>query len=82
MIHSHAGEKVLSRNGALQTQTVRIPGSTGSYELLHPGHGVLKLLPHFKPYLCKELAGVEIGQLILKKLLKHTDYIFTCLEIP
>lgn len=43
---------------------------------------VLKLLPHFKPYLCKELAGVDIGQLILKKLFKHTDYIFPCREIP
>lgn len=61
MIHSHAGEKVLSRNDVLQTQTVRIPGSTGSYEFLDPDHGVLKLLPHFKHYLCKELASVDIG---------------------
>lgn len=58
----------------------QIPGSTGSYGL--SGHWVLKLLPHFKPYLCKEPAGVDIGQLILKKLLKHTDYIFPCREIP
>lgn len=44
--------------------------STGCCELLEPGHASLVMesflepLPHLKTYLCRELAGVDIGQLV------------------
>lgn len=45
-------------------------GSSESCELLEPGHASLVMesflepLPHLKTYLCKELAGADIGQLV------------------